>query len=123
MDYTNNYLEQDIKDGKGMSVLSYFGLLILIPLFIPKYRENPYVRFHMNQGAIILILSVAINLIGEILCAILKLIALGFVAGVLGVVIDILQVLIFVLMVIGIVNVVNGRAKDLPVVGGIRIIK
>ena len=123
MDHTNNFLEEDIRAGKGASVLSYLGLLILIPFLVPKYRENPYVRFHMNQGGMIFILSVIINLAGNVLSAILKLIGLGFVAGILGVIIDVLQILIFALMVLGIVGVINGRAKELPLIGGIRIIR
>lgn len=123
MDYTNNYLEQDIKSGKGMGVLSYLGWFLLIPLFVNSRRKNPYVRFHLNQGILLLLISIITNIIGEIACWVLELILLGFIAGIVGVVVDIIQVLIFVFMILGIIDVINGRARELPLIGGIRILK
>ena len=123
MDRTNNFLEEDINSGKGMSVLAYLGWFLLIPLFVNNRRQNPYVKFHLNQGILLLIISIVFNIIGKIACRILELILLGFVAGIVGVIVDIIQVLIFVFMILGIVGVINGRAKELPLIGGIRIIR
>lgn len=121
MDHTNLYSEQDIKNGKWMSVIAYLGLFWLIPFFLK--RDNPYVRFHLNQGLPLLIISLVVNIVGEIVCALLTAILLSFVASLVGLLVDLIQIVIFVFMIIGIINVIHDRAKELPIIGFIRILK
>ena len=123
MDHTNNYTANDIQTGKGMSVLSYLGLLWLIPFFDNTRRNNPYVRFHMNQGLILLIISLIIQVIGAVVCAVLDFFWLSFISSIVGVAVDFVQFIIFAFEILGIVNVLKNTAKELPFIGFIQILK
>ena len=80
-------------DGKSnntklFSILAYIGILWLIGLLCDK--DNETVKFHVNQGIWLTILS----FIGSFIC----------IGGIIG----------FVFMIIGIVNAANGEQKYLP---------
>ena len=48
--------DHEIKNGdqeKVLAVLAYLGILVLVPIFMGK--KSKYVRFHSNQGLILLI--------------------------------------------------------------------
>ena len=102
-DTTANYAAADIAENKGMAILCYLGILWLIP-FLAK-KDSPFVKYHLNQGLLVLILGIAVAIISWIpvigwLCA----------------------VVVFALAVIGIVNVVNGKAQELPVIGKFKLL-
>ena len=98
---------------KLMGVLSYLGILSLIPYFIKD--QSSFVRYHAVRGLNLflleLIAGVAASIIGFILPGLGGL--LGWVASVAG----------LVFSIIGIINVANKEDKDLPVIGSIRLIK
>lgn len=96
---------EDIARNKGMGVLAYLGLLVLIPIFAAK--ESAFARFHANQGLVLLVCEFAFWIVGKVF---------DFV-GTLG------GIFTFVLAVIGIINAVRGQAKELPVVGRVRLLK
>ena len=102
-----------------MAVLAYFGLLVLIPLFAAK--NSRFARFHTNQGLVLCIAAVIYSVIYSILSSILLAISwrLYFILTIVSVV----GLFFFVLMIIGIVNAAGGKAKALPVIGKIRILK
>ena len=100
-DYTAQFDPADIEANKMMAVLAY--IFFLIPLLAAK--ESPYARFHTNQGLLVFI--------GGVLSGVLSLVCIG----------TILAIIVAVLGIMGIVNAWNGRAKDLPIIGKIRIIK
>ena len=79
---------------KLYSILAYLGLLFLIGLFLAK--DDPVVKFHVNQGLILTIASFVLACLFPIW-------------------------LIF--MIMGIINAVNGEMKPLPLIGKITIIK
>ena len=85
-----------------MAVLAYLGILVLIPLLVEPAKNSPFVRFHANQGLILLIVG--------LLSAIP---VLGCVVG----------VFCLVLTIMGIINAVNGRMKELPLIGRFRLLK
>lgn len=107
-DHTDDYDAKDIEDNKLMGILAYLGILVLIPIFAAK--ESKFARFHANQGLILLICSVIISAVSWIPI-------LGWIVGAVG------GLIVFILMIIGIINVVGGRAKELPVVGKYTILK
>ncbi|MBQ2899028.1 MAG: hypothetical protein IJE28_04735 [Oscillospiraceae bacterium] len=97
---------------KGMAVLSYFGLLILIPVFIA--RNDPFVRYHINQGLVLFLVDIICGILGSII---------GAIPVVGGIITLALGIVIFVLFIIGIINAVKGEMKPLPLIGGIEILK
>lgn len=108
-----------------MAVLAYLSWLVLIPLFAAK--DSKFARFHVNQGLVLAISEIvwwiAIGIIRGIFIASLN---LGIIAS-LGVISVLLNTAVsigfLVLLIIGIVNAVNGQKKELPIIGGIRILK
>ena len=57
-DTTANYDPRDIADNKLMAILCYLGILWLIPFLAAK--ESPFVKYHLNQGLLVLILGIIV---------------------------------------------------------------
>lgn len=118
-DFTGEFSAQDIEQNKVLAVFSYLAILVLIPIFAAK--DSKFARFHANQGLILLIASFALSVGMTILSWIILAISwrLYFIISILW----LLWIPIFVLSILGIVNVLNGRAKQLPLIGHLRILK
>lgn len=114
-DITADFDAKDIEDNKIMGVLAYLGLLVLIPIFAAP--KSKYARFHSNQGLILFI----VNTILQIACEIIGGIPIvGFIGGILG---PVCALFGFIFTILGIINVVNGLAKELPIIGKYKILK
>jgi uncharacterized membrane protein len=96
-----------------MGILSYVGLLALIPYF--SKGQSSFVRYHAVRGMNLMILEI----IAGVACGILS-IGLPAIGSILGWLVSVGGL---VLSIIGIVNVSNKQMKDLPVIGGIQFIK
>jgi len=107
--------EQDINENKGISVLSYLGILFLIPLLVKK--DSKYVKFHVNQGLVLFIIDIAITILDGVFKP------LGVAGSVLSGLTGIAGLAVFILMIMGIVNAATGKVKELPIIGSIRILK
>ncbi len=118
-DSTSQFTAEDVQAGKTMAILAYLGPLVLIPLFGAK--EQKFARYHTNQGLVLLLASIAWSIVYNIVSWILLAISwrLYTVVSIIG----FLSLVFFVLCIIGIVNAVNGRAKELPVIGKFKLIK
>lgn len=93
-------------DNKGMAAISYLGILVLIPLLTKK--DDPFVKFHVQQGLALLVAGVVWGFAWIILAFIP---ILGWLIAMAG------WVILVVLMVMGIINAVNGEEKPLPILG------
>lgn len=114
-DTTAEFTPEDINGNKGMAFLAYLWWLVLIPLFCAK--DSKYVRFHVNQGLVLTI----VDTVGAIVFRVLgKLMLVGWLFRIVGGVFDLG---VFILFIIGIINVINGKAKELPIIGHISLIK
>lgn len=89
-------------DNKGMALLSYIGILVLVPLLTVK--DDEFVQFHAKQGLVLLIAAIAISVVGVIPL-------LGWLIAFVG------GLTCLVLAVMGIINVLNGEKKPLPLIG------
>lgn len=80
--------KNDVRKNKSMAVLSYIGILCLIPLLTAK--ESKFAQFHAKQGLVLLVIWVItfviwpISLLGWILAPIIELAAIIY--AVIGVV-------------------------------------
>ena len=105
-DTTSEYDAQDIEKNKVMAVLAY--ILFFIPLLAAK--DSKFARFHTNQGLVLFL--------GGIIASVVAVIpVIGWIIA------PIAGLVITVLAVIGILNALNGRAKELPVIGKFKILK
>lgn len=105
---------------KGMAILAYFGILVLIPLLTAK--QDPFARYHTNQGLVLFLVSVISSVLSNVLTTLLIDIsstAVLIISGIFG----ILALVWFVFSIIGIVHAAKGQTKPLPLIGGIRLLK
>ncbi len=114
-DLTSGFLSSDIEKNRFLSLLSYIGILIVFPFFMAK--GSKYVRFHMNQGLTLLLAEAAVWIVKKLLGGIPVLgLIIRIACGLVG-------IILFVLAVLGIYNCVNGRARELPFVRRISLLK
>lgn len=122
------FTQEDIQQNKLMAALSYFGLLVLVPLFAAP--NSGYARFHANQGLVLLIFGVccgvAVGILSGVAVGLLGALSLG---GFFGfavftyILAGALSLGLFILGIIGIVNAATGKAQKLPLIGNITILK
>ena len=104
-DFTADYDPRDIQENRGWGILSYFGFLVLIPIFAA--RNSYFARFHANQGLVLFLFYACYSVLTRMISAALQFIGIIF----------------FVLMILGIANAASGKVKELPFIGRIRLLK
>ena len=85
----------------GMAVVAY--LLFFVPL-LTDASKDPFVKFHVKKGLLIVCGLVATAVVGWIPL-------IGWLIAMIA------PILIFVLWIIGILNAVAGKKEPLPVIG------
>ena len=131
-DTTADYDAKDIADNKIYAILSYIGLLFLVPIFAAP--DSKFARFHANQGILACIVAVGWSIINFILLSILGIIfpykevlgnalSRGLIYALLTSVFQLVYIIPAVLIIIGIINAAKGKAKELPFIGKFRILK
>ena len=91
-----------VDDKTLMGIFSYLGPLVIVSYLVAK--ENPFVRFHIRQGAVLFVIEVALWILGMILPP-------------LWMIIKLLNIAALIYAILGIVNVVRGLEKKLPLIG------
>lgn len=87
-----------------VGILSYIGILVVVAYLLGK--DDPSAKFHIKQGAVLFVLELAVMVVSYMMlffAPIAMIINLGLI----------------VLSIIGIVNVIQGKEKELPLVGGL----
>lgn len=103
---------KDIEENKAFAILSYIGPLFIIGLIAAP--NSKFTRFHANQGLVLFILEILFGIATKIFLFIpIVSILVNSVTGLIS----------FLYIVIGVYNSASGRAKELPLIGGISIIK
>lgn len=118
-DTTAEFDANDISQNKIMAVLSYIGILFLIPMFAAK--ESKFAHYHANQGLVLFVFNVAYSIAASIVGSVFSAISyrLMFVSTIL----NLGSIVFLVLAIIGIINACNGKAKELPVIGKFKFLK
>ena len=125
-DLTDQFDKADVEQNKVMAILAYFGILVLVPILASK--DSKYARFHANQGLILCIAMLGWILVDAVLTAILRAIlwrglGLWSIYSLCGTILNLVYIVFSVLAIIGIINALNGRAKELPIIGKYRLLK
>lgn len=100
--------QKDVDENKIYGVLAYIGILFIVPLLAAK--DSPFAKFHANQGAVLFIAGVAVNVVWVVPI-------LGWIVGFFG------WIAVLVLAVLGIINAANGKMEKLPLIGDFELIK
>ena len=130
-DNTNDFDKKDIDNNMFLALLSYIGLFALIPYFIDT--KSKYVKYHAEIGLNLLIIEGVYTLLDMLLSTIKVskvVVDYGSLVGTkmvtplfISVPISIIGLILTILSIIGIVNVCKGKAKELPLINKIKIIK
>lgn len=125
-DSTASFDPADVNAGKGLCVLAYLGILFFVPLVAKA--ESKYCRFHANQGLVLLIANIAVGIVRTVINLLVNAIFGGLfgmyvfanlITTLLGIVVGVATL---ALTIIGIINTINGKAKELPIIGRFHLI-
>ena len=114
-DYTSQFDPKDVAANKIYAVFAYFGILFLVPLLAAK--DSPFAKFHTNQGIVIFICECIVSMIVSVMS---HFPVVGVLFSILG---GLCSLVLFVAVIMGIVYAAQGQAKELPVIGKIKILK
>lgn len=98
--------KEDIEKNKLNAVLSYLGILIIVPLLSDDAKKSPYAKFHLNQGLVLTIAWVVSSFVVWIPL-------IGWAVG----------IALLVVWLIGIISALQGEMKRVPILGNIELIK
>jgi uncharacterized membrane protein len=103
----STFEQTDIDNNKTMAGLAYF--IFFLPLLVCP--QSKYARFHANQALLLLIVSIAGNLV------------LGIIPVIGWILTPVFALAVFALAIIGLINGFNGKAIRLPLFGKYDILK
>ena len=95
----------DIQKNKTMAMLAY--LIFFLPL-LTDAKDSPFAKYHANQGLLLLITAIVLNIITYIL---------GFIPILGWIVQVVVSLAILALFIMGLINANNGKKEPLPVIG------
>ena len=98
----------EVDNNKVFAALAY--ILFFLPLLVCK--DSTFGKFHANQGLILLLAGIVVNIVGWIV---------PFIGPLL--ILPIGSLAILALAILGIINALKGEMKRLPLVGNVDIIK
>ena len=101
------FTQEDIDKNKTIAGLAY--IIFFLPLI--ACPDSRYGRFHANQALILFIVGLA----GSIILSIIPIIG--------WILLPFFSLAVFIFAIIGLINGFGGKAKDLPLMGKIRILK
>jgi uncharacterized membrane protein len=111
-------------NSKTMSIIAY--IWFFVPLLAGAPKTSEAVKFHTNQGLVLIIAAIIYSIVYGILTGILTAALMWEAPGVAGFLIALLGIPYLgylALWITGIVNAAKGRQKPLPLIGKITIIK
>jgi len=98
---------EDVEKNKTMAGLAYF--IFFLPLVVCP--ESRFGKFHANQALVLLLVYIAVS------------VALTFVPVIGWFILPFFALFVLVLAIIGLLNGLNGRARELPLIGKYRLIQ
>jgi len=102
---------QDVEKNKAMAIVGYIlPILFFVPL-IADAKNSPFAKFHANQQLNLLLAAVVVNIVGGVIPFIGWFIILPLGA-----------IFLIAMAIMGIVNASKGEMKELPLIGGFKLI-
>ena len=99
--------QADIDKNKTMAGLAY--IIFFLPLIVCP--DSRFGKYHANQGLVLLLLNIAGWIVLSFIPILGWILLLPF------------SILILVLVIMGLLNGLNGKVKELPVIGQIKLLK
>ena len=125
-DQTNGSFDAtDVQQNRVMGILSYIGILVLIPYFAAK--KSAYARYHTQQGITVVAGEVAYSIVYFLLRLLVNAIfpptnmfwytMPNPVATLISFILSLFYIFFTVLAICGIVNAAKGLKKPVPILG------
>lgn len=103
---TKTVSREDIEKNKVNAILCYLGILIIVPFVNEEAKKSPFVKFHLNQGLVLLIGGVVVGFVSWIP-------VIGWLIGIAW----------FVIWLMGLIGAAQGEMKRVPLVGNVELLK
>lgn len=128
-DSTKSFNKKDIEKNKIIALVSYLGILVLIPYCGAK--ESNFVQYHAKQGINLLVVWICYFAFYGLMSLIKVKVPCGYLIGYnigdfcqitpwwITFLLSIMGIIIIIFVVIGIINVLQGKAKELPIIGNL----
>ena len=122
-DETEKYDEKDIDSAAFFAPISYLGILFFVPLLIKPNSE--FAKYHANQGLVLLLTALAVDAVICLIGVLLNLVNLWIFPTFICLVFlfTFCNLFFVIFMILGMYNATSGYAKEIPIIGRIRIIK
>lgn len=123
-DRTAEFDSADISNNKVYAILAYISILVLVPLIAAP--KSKFARFHTNQGFILFIGEAAYSVVRRVVLSVLSALAWGPIWAVYKTVAlasAVIGIIFPVFSIIGIIYAAQGKAKELPIIGKIKLFK
>ena len=101
------FAPEDIEKNKTMAGLAYF--IFFLPLIVCP--DSKFAKYHANQGLLLLIAAFAGSII------------LSFIPIIGWLLLPVYSLIIFVMAIMGLITGLNGKDRELPIIGKYRLIK
>ena len=110
-----NAADDGVSEHKTFAILGYIlPILFFLPLINEKSKHNDFARFHANQQLILLIALLGLYMVHSMLFM------MFFMGGYM--IASLLNLAFLVFMILGIMSAANGKMKELPLIGGFKIL-
>lgn len=121
IDRSGEFSPEDIQKSKIVCGISYLWILFFLP--VVAIPESKFGRFHANQSLLLLFANIIISFVLSMVVNIINFITFSLLSPLTGLVVGLVNCVFFVLIIICLLTAVAGKAYELPIIGGIRIIK
>jgi len=99
----------DVNKNKGVAVIAY--LIFFLPMIVAK--DSKFAMYHANQSLVLFLFALGLNIILSVM----------FYTPIAMMLSPIIGITLIIFAIIGMVNASNGEMKELPLIGGIKILK
>ena len=105
----------DVSEHKLWAIVGYIlPFLFFIPIINEKTKNNAFARFHANQQLTLLVICIGLYVLSNVFFAMLSFGAFF--------IMPLVNLAILVLMIMGVIHAAQEEMKELPVVGGIKLL-
>jgi uncharacterized membrane protein len=108
----------DAEKNKIFGIISYLGILCLVPLFAVK--NSPFSKYHAKQGLILFLGEIVIAIGLAVIDGIFGFVLPSSVLGVIVFIFSLIWLVPLALTVLGIINAASGKCVPLPIIGALR---
>jgi len=132
-DSTDDYDKKDIESNKGLAMISYLGPLALIPFLVSK--DSKFVVYHAKQGLNLFVIEIIFSIFSYFLTSVIQVPKICTLWGEttyecgaitpwwITLPIGLVEVVTFIIALSGFIYAYQGKAKELPILGKLKIIK